>query len=33
MTHAPAIEPEAFDACPVLLTQPAQDRWTPLPLR
>jgi hypothetical protein len=33
MTHAPAIEPEAFDACPILLTQPAQDRWTPLALR
>jgi len=33
MTHAPAVEPEAFDACPILLTQPAQDRWTPLPLR
>lgn len=33
MTHAPAIEPEAFTACPILLTQPAQDRWTPLALR
>lgn len=30
--YAPAIEPEAFDVCPVLLTQPAQDRWTPLHL-
>lgn len=33
MTHVPAIEPEAFDVCPILLTQPAQDRWTPLALR
>src|SRR5205807_185487 len=24
----PAIEPEAFDLCPVLLAQPAADRWT-----
>ncbi|TPE48167.1 alpha/beta hydrolase [Amaricoccus solimangrovi] len=24
------VEPEAFDVCPVLLTQPAEDRWTPL---
>lgn len=24
------IEPEDFDICPVLLTQPAEDRWTPL---
>lgn len=23
------IEPENFDACPVLLTQPAEDSWTP----
>lgn len=30
--YAPAIEPEAFDVCPVLLTQPAADRWTPLAL-
>ncbi|MEU8971113.1 alpha/beta fold hydrolase [Streptomyces monashensis] len=27
--YAPAAEPEDFDACPVLLTQPAEDRWTP----
>lgn len=27
--YAPAVEPEDFDACPVLLTQPAEDRWTP----
>jgi len=32
MGYAPAIEPEAFDVCPVLLTQPAADRWTPLAL-
>jgi alpha-beta hydrolase superfamily lysophospholipase len=31
-SYAPAIEPEAFDRCPVLLTQPAEDRWTPLHL-
>lgn len=24
------IEPEVFDVCPVLLTQPAEDGWTPL---
>ncbi|WP_026412655.1 alpha/beta hydrolase [Actinomadura oligospora] len=30
MNHAPAVEPENFDACPVLLTQPVVDRWTPL---
>ncbi|MEU1229157.1 alpha/beta hydrolase [Streptomyces sp. NPDC005828] len=28
-TYTPAVEPPAFDACPVLLTQPAEDRWTP----
>lgn len=27
---APAIEPEDFDVCPILLTQPTDDRWTPL---
>ncbi|MFF5431150.1 hypothetical protein ACFY5K_13815 [Streptomyces griseofuscus] len=27
MNYAPSVEPEDFDACPVLLT--AQDRWTP----
>lgn len=32
MTAAPEIEPEAFDICSILLTQPAQDRWTPLHL-
>jgi pimeloyl-ACP methyl ester carboxylesterase len=31
-SYAPAIEPEQFDRCPVLLTQPAEDRWTPLHL-
>lgn len=29
MTYAPAIEPQDFTRCPVLLTQPAKDRWTP----
>ena len=28
----PVIEPEAFNVCPILLTQPAKDRWTPLHL-
>ncbi|WP_432507055.1 alpha/beta hydrolase [Pseudomonas aeruginosa] len=32
LSYAPAIEPEAFKVCPVLLTQPAADRWTPLDL-
>ncbi|EXJ77052.1 hypothetical protein A1O3_10210 [Capronia epimyces CBS 606.96] len=31
-TYQPAVEPEHFDVCPVLLTQPAEDRWTPLHL-
>ncbi|RJF89212.1 alpha/beta fold hydrolase [Oleomonas cavernae] len=30
--YRPEIEPEAFDICPILLTQPAEDRWTPLSL-
>ncbi|UOQ83493.1 alpha/beta hydrolase [Gracilibacillus salinarum] len=30
--YIPAMEPEDFDVCPVLLTQPAEDRWTPLHL-
>lgn len=30
--YTPAVEPEAFDVCPILLTQPAEDRWTPLHL-
>jgi pimeloyl-ACP methyl ester carboxylesterase len=32
MTYQPDIEAEDFDVCPILLTQPAQDRWTPLHL-
>lgn len=30
--YRPSMEPEQFDRCPVLLTQPAADRWTPLHL-
>lgn len=30
MRPTPAAEPEAFDVCPILLTQPAKDRWSPL---
>lgn len=29
LNYTPAVEPADFDACPVLLTQPAQDRWSP----
>ena len=29
MTYNPEIEPENFDICPILLTQPENDRWTP----
>lgn len=29
LAYAPAIEPARFRACPVLLTQPAADRWSP----
>ena len=29
MTYAPDIEPEDFTLCPILLTQPEEDRWTP----
>jgi alpha-beta hydrolase superfamily lysophospholipase len=29
LDYAPALEPEDFKVCPVLLTQPAADRWTP----
>jgi pimeloyl-ACP methyl ester carboxylesterase len=32
MSYVPAVEPEDFAVCPILLTQPAQDRWTPLHL-
>ncbi|KAK2598157.1 hypothetical protein QQS21_005708 [Conoideocrella luteorostrata] len=30
--YRPVLEYEDFDVCPVLLTQPAEDRWTPLHL-
>lgn len=30
--YQPALEYENFDVCPVLLTQPADDKWTPLHL-
>ncbi len=26
------MQPEDFDICPILLTQPEQDRWSPLAL-
>lgn len=29
MTYKPEIEPENFDVCPIILTQPEKDRWTP----
>ncbi len=29
MTYQPDMEPEQFNVCPVLLTQPEKDRWTP----
>lgn len=32
LNYAPAVEPADFDACPVLLTQPAEDHWSPLEL-
>lgn len=32
LNYQPVTEPAAFDVCPVLLTQPAADRWTPLRL-
>lgn len=32
LRYWPAVEPEAFDLCPILLTQPAADTWTPLSL-
>ncbi|KAJ5153534.1 uncharacterized protein N7482_010012 [Penicillium canariense] len=32
MTYRPALEPEDFEVCPILLTQPDQDKWTPLHL-
>lgn len=32
LSYTPALTPEEFAVCPVLLTQPAADRWTPLAL-
>lgn len=32
MNFVPALEPEKFDVCPILLTQPAEDLWSPLEL-
>ena len=32
LNYVPALAPEDFDVCPILLTQPAADRWTPLAL-
>lgn len=32
MDYQPAIEPQDFSACPILLTQPEDDHWTPLAL-
>lgn len=32
MSYQPVTEPEDFNVCPILLTQPAADRWTPLHL-
>ncbi|MEE1766835.1 alpha/beta fold hydrolase [Streptomyces sp. JV185] len=29
LNYAPVVEPADFDACPVLLTQPVEDRWSP----
>jgi alpha-beta hydrolase superfamily lysophospholipase len=28
-SYRPVVKPEEFDVCPVLLTQPMEDRWTP----
>lgn len=28
--YKPVVEPEGFAVCPILLTQPAKDSWTPL---
>jgi alpha-beta hydrolase superfamily lysophospholipase len=30
--YRPAVEPEDFEVCPILLTQPGEDRWTPMHL-
>ncbi|WP_050954393.1 alpha/beta fold hydrolase [Methylophaga frappieri] len=32
MQYQPDIEPQRFTVCPILLTQPGEDRWTPLHL-
>ncbi len=32
LAYRPVVEPEQFDVCPILLTQPGEDRWTPLHL-
>jgi alpha-beta hydrolase superfamily lysophospholipase len=32
VSYQPVTEPDDFDVCPILLTQPAADRWTPLHL-
>lgn len=32
MNYQPVIEPEHFDVCPILLTQPELDQWTSLQL-
>jgi len=32
LQYRPVVAPEDFDVCPVLLTQPAADHWTPLHL-
>jgi len=32
LNYQPVVEPEDFAVCPVLLTQPAADRWTPYEL-
>lgn len=32
MSYQPAVEPQDFKTCPILLTQPAADKWTPLHL-
>lgn len=32
LAYRPGVEPEEFDVCPILLTQPGEDRWTPLHL-
>ncbi|MFZ2986680.1 hypothetical protein [Ideonella sp.] len=32
LSYQPLVRPEDFDVCPILLTQPAEDRWTPLHL-